>query len=66
MSEIVPSTKTAAVKMLLSGRENLILDYNDRKASQLLGILADLLMAEAALESWTADLSVPGCGACRV
>jgi len=38
-------------------------DYNDQKASQLLGALSDLVFAEAQIEAWSADLGSTGCQA---
>jgi len=35
-------------------------DYNDHKAAQLLGIIADLLIDEARFECWFLDLGFDG------
>lgn len=71
-----PTTKTGAVMFLAKAKryleqESIILDweravdikrdYNDRKAAQLLGVLSDLLLAEAQLDSWYVDLGFQGC-----
>jgi hypothetical protein len=36
-------------------------DYHDHKSAQLLDAMADLLIAEAQIESWQADLGIIGC-----
>lgn len=51
--------KDAATHLKLKGH----CDYNDHKASQLLDAKADLLIAEARIESWEVDLGFNGCQA---
>jgi hypothetical protein len=36
-------------------------DYHDHKSAQLLCAIADLLIAEAQIESWRADIGFNGC-----
>lgn len=74
----LPTTKIEAAKMLavagerlgfpgecyLKGRSNSFdRDYNDHKAKQWFEAMFDLLVAEAYLEAWRADLGFNGeCG----
>lgn len=73
----VPKSKTSAGAFLLRASEyinkemsfpsdNTCIDmgkrtYHDRKASQLLEAMGDLLIAEARIESWFVDLGFVGC-----
>jgi hypothetical protein len=62
-----PKTKLQASLYLYAAKGHMLnkaslgIDYNDRKAGQLCEFLSDLLVAEAQLESWMADLGTNGC-----
>lgn len=62
--EVNPTTKTMASSFLGRARLHLFeteLDYHVMRAQKLLDALSDLLMAEACIESWMADLGTNGC-----
>lgn len=71
-----PTTKTGAALFLANAKDRVSTqftclsfdkgldiprDYNDHKAAQLLGVLSDLLLAEAQFDSWFVDLGFQGC-----
>lgn len=62
-----PTSRTGTAMFLTDAANHLKIkgqcDYNDHKAAQLLDAKADLLVAEAQIESWEVDLGFNGCQA---